>query len=115
MEIRPQEAARKLMENAKKIEEMTEKIIEARTDATMAEAVYLDAKREAWKATRSESATAAQQIISYTTTDEKKALSLAECGLKNLQDRLRVLDTANNNFKMAIKLMELEIKNLNLQ
>lgn len=103
------------MENVQKISDMTDKIIEARTDSAVAEALYLDAKTE-WRAMATGmSATATDQFVAQNTVSAKKALLMAETKLKNYQDLLNVLVTSNNNFKMAIKLMELEIQNLNLQ
>jgi N-acetylneuraminate synthase len=81
----------------------------------VAEALYLDAKTE-WRAMATGmSATATDQFVAQNTVSAKKALLMAETKLKNYQDLLNVLVTSNNNFKMAIKLMELEIQNLNLQ
>lgn len=113
--IRPQEASRKLIENAQAISEMTDKIIEFRTDVAVAEAVLMDAKAKIFFNNSDLSATAVQNFITMNTTLEKKALIQAECKLKNFQDLLNVLITSNNNYKMAIKLMDTEIKNLNLQ
>lgn len=115
MELRPQEAARKLIENAQDISNMTDKIIEMRTNVAVAEAVLIDAKAKVYNDNPQASATAVQLIISMRTTEEKKELIKAECKLKNFQDLLNVLENNNNNFKMAIKLMDTEIKNLNLQ
>lgn len=102
------------MENAEQIRQLTDKLIEARTDAAMAEACYIDAKAENFVKCASLSATAAAQQVSISTTEEKRALIMAECKLKNFQDQLNVLETANNNLKAALKLMEMEAKNLNL-
>ena len=115
MELHPKEAAQKLTENVQKISDMTDKIIEARTAVAMIEANYLDAKAGSRAKAAGMSATATEQYIAQNTVEEKKDLLLAETKLKNYQDLLNVLETSNNNFKMAIKLMELEIKNLNLQ
>ncbi len=116
MEIKPQEAARKLMANIHLINNATNAVMEARTDFAMAEAAYMDAKAEATIKRLGEgiSVTAAQVWIAVDTKDDKKKVLMAECKLKNLQDQLNVYETGNNNYKAAIKIMEMEAKNLGL-
>lgn len=114
MELKPQEAARKLMENVKKIDEMTQKVIASRSKFALAEATLIEAKADSLKDSRGVSATAAQNQQSIDTVAEKQSVIMADAELKNNQDLLNVLETGNNNFKMAIRLMEMEVKNLNL-
>jgi hypothetical protein len=115
MEQNPALMARQLKENAQKIASLTEQVIDARNALLLADADYMDAQAEAYQErSLTQSATAAEKWSKIDTIKQWKHREEAKTYLQNLQDRLRVLEMDNNNLKMAIKLVDLEVKNLSL-
>ena len=115
MEQNPALMARQLTENVQQIAKTTDEVIKARNTLLIADAEYMDAQVRVYREKSAVmSATAAEKWSKIDTNEEWKERERAKATLQNLQDRLRVLETGNNNLKMAIKLTELEIHNLNL-
>ena len=115
MELNPAIAARTLIENSQKLDKIADAVIAQRNEMLGCEVIYLNKKASVSRKFLSEmSATAAQHWIGIETTEEKIELLKAEAELKNIQDSREVLIESNNNLKMAIKLWDTEVKNLNL-
>ena len=115
MEQNPALMARQLTENAHQISELTDQIIDARNKLLLADAEYMDAQAVSYQNRfKSMSGTAAEKWSKMDTIQEWKMRETAKVFLQNLQDRLRVLETDNANLKMSIRLLNLEVTNLNL-
>ena len=111
----PSQAISQLHDNSVNLSKLTDKIIEARNNWLIAEAVYRDSYLESYtKRSQDMKPTAAEKWAEMDTNEQKKDVRKAEVILKNLQDQRSVIEIANNNLKMCVKLQETEIKNLNL-
>jgi hypothetical protein len=112
----PAETYRKLLDNAEAIEKQSQKVTAKRTEVNLLEATLLDAKADSFTKRRAESGiTEAKEWQKIDCLQEEKDLKRGETELRNLMDEMRVLEAVNANYKMAVKMAQIEIGNLNLQ
>jgi len=115
MDLQPAKMARLLIENASKIEALTNKIIDIRNILLLADAEYMDAVIASYKThVLSLSPSASDKLSKIDAIEQWKKREKVKTQLRILQDKLNVLESSNNNLKMSIKLLNTEITNLNL-
>ena len=112
----PAETYRKLLDNSTAIENKSNEIIAKRNEVVMLEAALMDAKAESFRERRtSYGITEAKEWQKVDCKDVEIKFKKGEAELRNLMDQQKVLMEINANYKMAVKMAQVEISNLNLQ
>lgn len=115
LQFNPAETYQKLLDNSKAMEELSQRIMAKRNEVVILEAQLMDAKADSFRSRRLDyGITEAKEWQKIDAVKEEKAFIKGEAELRNLTDQMRVLEAVNNNYKMAIKIVQTEITNLNL-
>lgn len=116
-EINPAEVYQKLLENARLIDAKSKELVDKRNEVVIAEAELMDIKVESFKKSFANGVgiTEAREWQKLDALEAEKKYKKAQGELRNLSNELRVLEEVNANYKMAVKMAQVEIANLGLR
>jgi hypothetical protein len=119
MDFNPKNALHTLRENAIKIQKMGEKLEELRTKRTLAKAKFMDAEQGARTKIFNKEVelpvSQQREWVKYQCHQEYKEYEILDDDVKTLRERLEILIEINNSLKAAQRMIEMEVKSLNLQ